>query len=75
MPPRKNQTFLHKKKLDGLRLWKSKTIRSFLEGFQFVFKCPSIRFDESLGSCMVEYIIHSSNDLIFIEAIAARACL
>ena len=31
------------------------TITFFLEGFQFVLKCPSIRFDASLGSCMVEY--------------------
>ena len=49
---------------------------SFLEGFQFVLKCLSIRFDASLGlhsqelACEYqENIIHSSNDLILIEAI------
>ena len=29
---------------------KELTIKSFLERFQFVLKCPSIRFDASLGS-------------------------
>ena len=28
---------------------KKLTIKFFLEGFQFVLKCPSIRFDASLG--------------------------
>ena len=42
------------------------TIKSFLEGYQFVLKRPSIRLDASLGSWY--YTINGSNDLIFIEA-------
>ena len=41
------------------------TIKIFLEEFQLVLKCPSIRFDASLGSWL--NIIHSSNDLIFLR--------